>query len=195
VVATLLFVAAGPALAQTNYPAEITIELRDSQGRLLSASTPACPAEGIDVHSTGWLGDSDNHGTFHSDPVDLGTHKVNSAGVLDFRFHVNNVVNGIHTVELKGTGANGQPRTVEASILCECKPAATPPLAVAGSSLSFGKTDDGSTVVAGKTAFGKTGSDAMKLVVIALDLLAVGLALTIAARKARAARLQQRTAG
>jgi hypothetical protein len=184
--AVLSFVAVLPtAYAQQNYPLEGTLELRDKNGVLIDEFHSVCPAEGVTVHATGWRGNSSVHASFHSDPVDLGDYVADAAGVLDFTFRVADVEAGIHTLKLAGTGANGQARNVEASMLCECPTPASgsAPLAVAGSALdapsAFGKVDGGSG------AFGKTGNDALTLAVIALDLVVVGWVLRLAAQRRR----------
>ena len=184
----LTVVSARPAFAQT-YPAQATFEIRDANGNLITSTTGVCPGDGLFVHSTGWLGNSDAQVTFHSDPVNIGTFRANSSGVLDFSFRVPNVENGMHTLKVSGTGADGKPRVVEASILCNCtQPANGQPTAVLGSTLdAFGKTG-GSSSTGGGGAFAKTGADALKILFVAVDLVLVGFVLRMAVARSRQSR-------
>jgi hypothetical protein len=166
--------ATSPAVAQTNYPLSSTIELRDANGNLITSTTPTCPEDGVTVHSTGWLATSAVHATFHSDPVDLGNHPADAAGVVDFTFRVANVEAGMHTLRLEGFGADGQPRVVEASILCQCNPKPVPPVAV------LGQTLNNLPATGGQGFFARTGFDGLKLLAVALDLVLIGLVLRLA---------------
>jgi hypothetical protein len=170
------------AMAQT-YPLADTLELRDSNGRLLDSTTPTCPADGVGVRSTGWSPNSVVQGEFFSTRYDLGKHPVDSDGVLSFTFRVEGVENGMHTLRLTGTGAKGQPRVVEASILCQCKTPGEQPSAVLGSSLDRVAGSVGTNAGNGSGAFGKTGVDAAQLAAIGFGLLTVGLTLTLARRR------------
>lgn len=167
---------AGTAAAQTNYPLSSVLELRDANGNLINETTPTCPEEGVTVYSTGWLANSAVHATFHSDPVDLGSHPVDGAGLLNFTFRVASVSNGVHTLILEGFGADGSPRTVQASILCQCKQP-TAPVAVLGNTLNATGATGGT---AGQSFFGKTGLNATSLLAVALDLILIGLVLRLA---------------
>jgi hypothetical protein len=176
----LLFVigAAGPAMAQTTYPVASAIELRDANGNLINSTTPTCPKDGISVHATGWLANSVVHATFHSDPVDLGPHAVDAAGALDFMFRVENVDPGMHTLHLEGTGADGQPRVIEASILCQCTAPPAQPSAVLGETLASRSGDTAAR--SGNGIFAKTGLDVNTILAIAVDLVLVGVVLQLA---------------
>ena len=184
IVAGLLFALGvqSPVLAQTNYPASSSIELRDANGNLITSTTPTCPADGINVHSTGWLANSAVHATFHSDPVDLGSHLVAANGNLDFFFRVENVEAGMHTLRLEGFGADGHTRVVEASILCQCNPNPAAPSAVLGQTLDnvAGSARGLTTARAPSGFFAKTGLDATTLLAVALDLILIGVVLELA---------------
>ena len=164
------------AAAQTNYPVSSVIELRDANGNLINETTPTCPEDGVAVYSTGWLPNSAVHATFHSDPINLGSHSVDGAGVLRFTFRVTAVTNGVHTLILDGFGADGAPRTVQASILCQCNQPTTP-VAVLGNTLS---ATGAPRAAAGQGFFGKTGLDVRSLLAVAIDLLLIGLVLRLA---------------
>ncbi|HVV37807.1 MAG TPA: hypothetical protein VHC63_14455 [Acidimicrobiales bacterium] len=172
-----------PAAAQTNYPLTSSIELRDANGNLVTSTTPTCPRDGITVHSTGWLPLSSVHATFHSDPVDLGSHPVDANGNLDFTFRVPNVENGLHTLILEGVGADGQPRTVQASIVCNCNPTTTPTVAVLGQTLDATGGSSGASSATGSSTngsvFATTGADIAGLLAIAVDLILVGVVLRL----------------
>ena len=170
---------AGSAAAQTNYPLSSVLELRDANGNLINETTPTCPEDGVTVYSTGWLANSAVHATFHSDPVDLGSHSVDSAGVLQFTFRVASVTNGVHTLILDGFGADGAPRTVQASILCQCKQPTTP-VAVLGNTVSATGATSGTSAASGQGFFGKTGLDVSSLLAVAVDLILIGLVLRLA---------------
>jgi hypothetical protein len=213
------------AVAQTNYPLQPVIEVRDHQGNLVTAAHSACPRDGITVFSNGWKNLTDVDVTFHSDPVHIGTYKADDAGAVQFMFHLDDVENGLHTVRLEGTGANGAPRTVEAVVNCNCTPTAStttttlPPgsttttTAVGGVTTTTsggigggtgggnGGTGGGTQVLGstlnnnnnrgalGQGAFAKTGTEARQLFVIAFDLIAVGLALVFASKRAARTRV------
>jgi hypothetical protein len=172
--------ATGPAAAQTNYPAASAIELRDANGNLIDSTTPTCPEDGINVHSTGWLANSSVHATFHSDPVDLGVHPANASGVVDFFFRVSNVDPGMHTLRLEGLGADGQPRVVEASILCQCNPKPAQPVAVLGQTQTNVAGSAGTPTGASSGFFAKTGLDVTTLLAVGIDLLLIGVVLHLA---------------
>jgi hypothetical protein len=173
--------ASSPVMAQTNYPLGSAIELRDANGNLITSTTPTCPEDGINVHSTGWLATSSVHATFHSDPVDLGNHAADANGVVDFFFRVSQVENGMHTLRLEGLGANGQPRVIEAAILCECKPSPSAPSAVLGQTLDNVAGSAGTTTSRGVSGFfAKTGLDVTTLLAVALDLVLIGIVLRLA---------------
>lgn len=176
------------AHAQTNYPMTTTLELRDSNGRLITAGDSICPEDGVSVYSNGWAGNADVSATFHSDPVDLGRHPTDAGGVLQFSFRVADVATGMHTLRLEGTGADGQPRVVEAGILCECKRSPVPGDGTTGAGNGGG---NGAAAVLGQTversggvgstggalAYAKTGSNPRLLLSVGFDLLVVGYAL------------------
>jgi hypothetical protein len=173
---------AAPAGAQ-NYPVEVNIEIRDASGNLVTATTPTCPEDALGVRSNGWLPTSDVVAKFFSTVHELGTFRSNGTGLVDFVFRVPQVENGLHTLQLTGTGQNGQPRTVEATILCECRRATDgTPSAVLGRAEDLGVARGGT--------FARTGVDTVTLLVIAFDLLAIGLTLRLAQRRTRAARLR-----
>ena len=181
--------AAPVATAQT-YPLAATLELRDSNGRLLDSTTPTCPADGVGVRATGWLANTQVQGEFFSTRYDLGKHPVDVQGVTEFTFRIDGVENGLHTLRLTGTGANGQPRVVEASILCHCNVPGQPTGVlgasqdrVAGSVAGAGTSGGGSG-----GAFGKTGIDAAELAALGFVLLAVGMTLTMAWSRKRSVR-------
>jgi hypothetical protein len=176
----LLLGGAGSASAQTNYPLEASIELRDANGRLLDANTQTCPADGISVRSTGWAGNAAIHATFHSDPVDLGQYGTDAQGVSTFTFRVANVVNGVHTLQLDGTGANGQPRHVEAAILCNCDQVGN---GGGNGAAVLGKTLD--APAGGGSVYALTGTNAGTLAMIAFTLLAIGAALRLSTSRSR----------
>ncbi|HVT77507.1 MAG TPA: hypothetical protein VHD87_10790 [Acidimicrobiales bacterium] len=159
-----------------------SIELRDANGNLVTSTTPTCPRDGITVHSTGWLPLSSVHATFHSDPVDLGSHPVDANGNLDFTFRVPNAENGLHTLILEGIGADGQPRTVEASVLCNCSSPTTPTVAVLGQTLDATGGSSATSATGSSTngsVFAKTGADIAGALAIAVDLILVGLVLRL----------------
>lgn len=185
----------GSASAQTNYPVEATIELRDSNGQLLDAFTSVCPADGVSVMATGWSANSNVHGTFHSDPVDVGFHPTDAQGVVRFTFRVADVQSGLHTLRLEGTGANGQPRAVEASMVCKCpQPPISGPVVTSGGGSGagtsvLGRTTDRGAVNSnnGNLAFATTGANLRTLLWIGVDLLIVGYVIRVAQRKTRLA--------
>ncbi len=187
------------AHAQTNYPMTTTLELRDSNGRLITAGESICPEDGVSVYSNGWAGSGDVSATFHSDPVDLGRHPTDGQGVLEFTFRVAEVTAGMHTLRLEGTGGDGRPRVVEAGILCECKRSP-----VSGGSTTGGGNGggNGAAAVLGQTvnrsggvggtggalAYAVTGFNPRLLLSVGFDLLVVGYALRRSTSLSRARR-------
>ncbi len=177
VVAALVMGATGIAHAQTNYPATATLELRDEQGGTIEDGV--CVNAIVRVRANGWASSTDVKAEYFSEAVQLGTYKSDATGEVNFQFRVPNAppVPGTHTFRLSGTGANGQPRTVEAAIRCLgfCD---QPNGGVGGS--GAGRTNSGSV-------FGKTGSELLPFLQVGLALFAVGAVLAMATRKRRAA--------
>ena len=199
------------ATAQVNYPLSPTIELFDSNGNAVNAIRGVCPADGIAVASSGWKPDSNIDATFRSDPVSIGTHRTDAGGVVRFLFRLAEVPNGIHTVQLDGTGTDGQPRMVQAAVLCDCEkpPVTTTTTAVPGSATTTSAPGSATTTtlapggggsnnnsssssnsgalgtVVNRGLFARTGLNIGTLIGIALTLVAAGLALFVAAKRNR----------
>ena len=75
------------------------------------------PGDDVTITGSGWLPDSTVALTLFSDPISLGTAEVDEFG--DFETVVTIPVTtpeGTHTVQISGTGENGQPKVVTASI-------------------------------------------------------------------------------
>lgn len=182
-----LLVLGGVAQAQSNYPTQATIEVRDENGQLVGEAG-VFVGDPLTVFSTGWAVEVFIQATWFSDPVDLGKHKTNAAGELRFTFSVPNTppVPGIHTLRLEGTGANGEFRRVDVAIKVNQRPGSgtttSTTLAGGGGSNVLGKTtENGST--GGGSAFAKTGAFLARSAYIGFALLAVGAALFVAVRK------------
>lgn len=183
----LLIVAASLALggvahAQTNYPTEATVEIRDGNGNLIGEAGVTV-GDPLTVFSTGWAVQVEIQATWFSDPVDLGRHRSNDKGEVRFTFNVPDVppIPGIHTLRLEGTGANGQPRRVDIAIKVNARPGntTTPRPTVLGSSLDNNTTTGGSST----SAFAKTGAFLARSAYVGFALLAIGAALYVAVRK------------
>jgi hypothetical protein len=117
-----LLMLGGVARAQTNYPTNATIEIRDENGRLVGEAGVQT-GDPLSVYSTGWAPLIDVQATWFSDPIDLGKHKTDKDGVLRFTFEVPDAppIPGIHTLRLEGLGANGQFRRVDSAIKVESR--------------------------------------------------------------------------
>lgn len=184
-----LLVFSGVARAQTNYPVQATIEVRDQNGNLVGEAG-VFAGDPLTVFSTGWFALVFIQATWFSDPVDLGKHQTNDKGELRFTFIVPDVppIPGIHTLRLEGTGANGQFRRVDVAIKVNQRPGSgsttTSTTLVGGSgggSNVLGKTqENGST---GSSAFAKTGAFLARSAYVGFALLAMGAALFLAVRK------------
>lgn len=177
-VGVLLLPAAGVAHAQSNYPLQATLELRDAQDG--SIEDGVCVGAEIRVRANGWQAGAALRAQYFSDPVELGTFKAGNDGAVAFSFNVPDAppVPGTHTFRLSGVGANGQPRTVEAAIRClgNCD---QPGAAVAGKAVA--DTGRGSS-----SNFAKTGAFLGQWFFVGFALVATGVALIIAVRQNRA---------
>ena len=149
----------------TTKPATTTTTAPANAGGSLSPSTVA-PGGTFTVQSSEWAAGSALAVTLHSDPVLLGSLTAAADGTAQGPFTLpSGTAVGSHTVELAGTGANSQPRTVSLSLTAQTA-APAPTVGVAGPAA-------GSTATAAKLAF--SGSSSRNMVSIALLLIAVGL--------------------
>jgi hypothetical protein len=171
----LLVTTATMARAQTNYPAQSHIEVRDANGNLITADTGLHVGDPMNITSDGWQGGSTVTFTFFSSPILLGTAQADSQGVVRAMFRVPQVEPGMHTLRLTGVGADGNARTVDF------------PIKVIADSVVAGRTLDAATGTgSGSSAFGKTGAaHAREIAAIGFALFAVGAALVLAIRRSR----------
>jgi hypothetical protein len=185
IAATLAF--GGVARAQTNYPTEATIEVRDENGNLVGEAG-VFVGDPLTVFSTGWAINVQIQATWFSDPVDLGKHPTNDKGELRFTFTVPDVppIPGIHTLRLEGTGANGQFRRVDVAIKVNPRPGSGTTTTIPGGGgvtpTVLGSTLDNNNGGSG-SAFAKTGAFLARSAYVGFALLAVGAALYVAVRK------------
>lgn len=170
VVACVWIGGAAPAVAQSNYPANATIEVRDENGNLVSASVGVEVGDPLSIFSTGWQANSDVQLEFFSDPINLGTARSDANGVVRATVRVPNVTPGVHTLRLTGIGADGRPRVAEL------------PVRVVAASPGGGATSDRTGGVA------RTGaSNVAEIAGAGFALVVVGAVLALAVRRNRAA--------
>ena len=163
--ATTAPVTTAPVTTTTTKPATTTTTAPANAGGSLSPSTVA-PGGTFTVQSSEWAAGSALAVTLHSDPVLLGSLTAAADGTAQGPFTLpSGTAVGSHTVELAGTGANSQPRTVSLPLTAQTA-APAPTVGVAGPAA-------GSTATAAKLAF--SGSSSRNMVSIALLLIAVGL--------------------
>lgn len=198
-----LGLSANVAHAQTNYPVDARLEIRDENGNILDLSAGVFVGDDVVVFSSGWFPIPQTPPpppnvltvvayTFFSDPIDLGTSPVNDKGETTFRFKIPDVEPGMHTLRLDGTGANGQPRRLEVPVKVLQRGTPLTPT-IPGSGGGSTNTGNNSTQVLGKTsdsglAFAKTGLDhLLQIVQIGLALFAAGAVIVLAVRRSRRA--------
>ena len=203
VVVGALLLLSGVAHAQTNYPTNATIEVRDENGNLVG-NAGVQVGDPLSVFSDGWAALVDVQATWFSDPIDLGKHKTNTKGELRFTFDVPDAppVPGIHTLRLEGIGANGEFRRLDVAIKVKPRDNGNTPTTVPGGNGNGngngngggnggngggnGSTVLGSTLsrsTGGTSAYAKTGAFIERTAYIGFALLAVGAALFLAVRK------------
>lgn len=211
--ASFLTAIAFAAHAQTNYPVQVTIEVRDSNGQDPSVGAGVAVGDPLNVRATAWLALSDVRAQFFSTPIELGTYKADKNGVLKFTFNVPNVEPGMHTLRLSGTGNDNKPRVVEAPIKVRAASTGTGAGAGTGNGTATGAgtgsatgsstgsgsaaTGSGSQVLgravanasagsSSRSVFGKTGANIVPILEVGLAMLAAGTALVLAVRKRHA---------
>lgn len=107
----LVALGGGSAFAQTPYP------IPTSGSTSVSQATVE-PGEPFTVSGSGWQPGSTVTLTLFSDPVRLGTATVDGSGSFSTQVSVpNSVTAGSHTLQVSGTGADGQPRTTSTRIV------------------------------------------------------------------------------
>ncbi|MDP1794132.1 MAG: hypothetical protein Q8K63_08340 [Acidimicrobiales bacterium] len=186
-----LLMLGGVARAQSNYPVEATIEVRDENGQLVGEAGVRV-GDPLSVFSEGWAILVEIQATWFSDPVDLGKHKTDSGGDLRFTFEVPDAppVPGIHTLRLEGTGADGQFRRVDVAIKVTERAGAggvtTTTLAGGAGSNVLGSSLNNSNGASGGSAFAKTGAFLARSAYVGFALLMMGAALYVGVRKRNA---------
>ncbi len=144
-----IFTLVNIARAQTNYPANATIEVRDANGNIITTDVAVQPGDPMQIFSTGWQPGATITFTFFSDPIILGYDVADARGEVDATFPVPDVEPGMHTLRLTGFGANGQQRAVDYPIRVAARPAATNPPGAGGAGSGAGGVGSGAGGVAG----------------------------------------------
>lgn len=103
-----LVLAAAPAAAQQYPPAENSL--------IISDTTPT-PGQTVDIQARTFVAGSTVTVTLNSEPVQLGTAAADGAGVANLSATIPaSTPLGAHTIVATGTGADGAPLTLTASI-------------------------------------------------------------------------------
>lgn len=173
--AAILLMSSDVAGAQTNYPVNATVEVRDANGNLITTEVGLFVGDPMNIVAGGWQAGATVTFTFFSDPIHLGTRVADGNGVVRATFPVPDVEPGLHTLRMTGIGADGQPRTVD-----------WPVRVLARGTQVAGVTQDRPAAAGSGGAFGKTGMDSVKEIVAAgFALVAVGAVLVLAVRRSR----------
>lgn len=182
--AALVFSHSSPAQAQTNYPLEATIVVRDANGKVITAADGIVVGQPLTVTANGWFPGTSVALSFVCDDggvFQLGASNAGATGEVVQAFKVPVGAIGFCSLRLDGTGSNGNPRSVEAALRVVTT-------AVAGAAVGAdGGTAPGAAANLGAAAdarpLAKTGVDVWGLVAIGLSAIAVGLALALAMRR------------
>lgn len=130
-----------PALAQDYPPDAPSVAVSD---------TTVVAGETITVSSSGWLPGSDVTVTFLTTSEVLGTAEVGADGAFQTRVTIpSDASPGVHTLRVTGTGADGEPASVDIRITVEAVAAALP---VTGLNLTVGTVLSTVLIAAGVTA-------------------------------------------
>jgi hypothetical protein len=169
---------AGQHNPNCTYPAKSSTVVRDANGNIVDGTHGLHVGDPMHIESDGWLAGTPVAFDFFSTVIHLGDVNADSAGVVRATFLVPRVEPGMHTLRLSGLGADGQPRVVDYPILVLADSQ------VLGQSVN--NTTGGARSVGGSSVFGKTGlAHALDIAGVGVALLAVGLVLTLAVRRAR----------